>query len=230
MKNKRSSTIIVTKDGPYVVSGAVPLAEMKIVGDSQGNLKEWKQGNSFEVKESYALCRCGKSGQAPFCDGTHAKSGFKGAETASKESFDKQKKTIDGRSLILEDAAQFCSSAGFCVSKLSVWDSMKDSGNPEIRNMIVKEVECCPSGRLVVREKETGKALEPKLPVSIGIVDDTTEKCSGPLWVRGGVQIESQDGESYEIRNRVTLCRCGVSKNKPFCDGSHIKAKYQDGR
>jgi len=44
----------------------------------------------------------------------------------------------------------------------------------------------------------------------------------GPLWVRGGIPIKSADGKPYEIRNRVILCRCGRSKNKPFCDGSHI--------
>jgi len=31
------------------------------------------------------------------------------------------------------------------------------------------------------------------------------------------------DGRAYEVRNRVSLCRCGKSKNKPFCDGSHLE-------
>jgi CDGSH-type Zn-finger protein len=39
--------------------------------------------------------------------------------------------------------------------------------------------------------------------------------------VRGGITIESADGVPYEVRNRVTLCRCGRSDNKPFCDASH---------
>jgi len=33
----------------------------------------------------------------------------------------------------------------------------------------------------------------------------------------------SADGFVYEIRNRVTLCHCGYSGNKPFCDGSHMR-------
>ncbi|HET8688843.1 MAG TPA: CDGSH iron-sulfur domain-containing protein [Methanosarcina sp.] len=41
--------------------------------------------------------------------------------------------------------------------------------------------------------------------------------------MRGGIPIESADGKQYEIRNRVTLCRCGKSRNKPFCDGSHVE-------
>ena len=44
---------------------------------------------------------------------------------------------------------------------------------------------------------------------------------SGPLFVRGGIKVLDSRGEPYEIRNRVTLCRCGRSSNKPLCDGSH---------
>jgi len=43
----------------------------------------------------------------------------------------------------------------------------------------------------------------------------------GPYWVRGGVRIESTDGHVWETRNRVALCRCGRSSNKPFCDATH---------
>jgi CDGSH-type Zn-finger protein len=45
----------------------------------------------------------------------------------------------------------------------------------------------------------------------------------GPLWVKGGIPVEAADGFEYEKRNRVTLCRCGRSGHKPFCDGSHLK-------
>jgi CDGSH-type Zn-finger protein len=44
---------------------------------------------------------------------------------------------------------------------------------------------------------------------------------SGPIWVRGGISVYSGQGMLYEVRNRVTLCRCGKSTNKPFCDSSH---------
>ena len=39
----------------------------------------------------------------------------------------------------------------------------------------------------------------------------------------------AEDGYRYEVRNRVTLCRCGASKIKPFCDGSHAAIKFKDG-
>jgi CDGSH-type Zn-finger protein len=52
---------------------------------------------------------------------------------------------------------------------------------------------------------------------------------NGPLWVRGGIPIEASDGFEYEVRQRVTLCRCGHSRNKPFCDGSHVKVPFREG-
>jgi CDGSH-type Zn-finger protein len=63
---------------------------------------------------------------------------------------------------------------------------------------------------------------------SIGVVEDPQIGVSGPLWVRGGIQVEAADGTPYEVRNRVTLCRCGASQNKPFCDGSHAAIGFTD--
>ena len=60
-------------------------------------------------------------------------------------------------------------------------------------------------------------------------MEDPGIKVSGPIWVKGGIKIISSDNKTYEIRNRVTLCRCGQSKNKPFCDGTHAAIRYEDG-
>ena len=59
-------------------------------------------------------------------------------------------------------------------------------------------------------------------------MQDPHESVSGPISVRGGIVIESADGREYEVRNRVTLCRCGQSSNKPFCDGSHVGCSFHD--
>jgi CDGSH-type Zn-finger protein len=64
--------------------------------------------------------------------------------------------------------------------------------------------------------------------VSIGLIEDPEQQCSGPLWLQGGIPIVAADGFEYEVRNRVTLCRCGASKNKPFCDGTHATIKFRD--
>jgi CDGSH-type Zn-finger protein len=64
--------------------------------------------------------------------------------------------------------------------------------------------------------------------MSIGLIEDPEQQCSGPLWLQGGIPIVAADGFEYEVRNRVTLCRCGASKNKPFCDGTHATIKFRD--
>ena len=62
------------------------------------------------------------------------------------------------------------------------------------------------------------------------LIENPEAGTSGPIWVKGGIPIESADGTEYETRNRVTLCRCGQSKNKPFCDGAHISIGFKSGR
>ena len=102
------------------------------------------------------------------------------------------------------------------------------SDNPKAREIAIEEACNCPSGRLTAVDKKTGKAIEPKFPPSISIVEDVPAGVSGPLWVKGGIPIESSDGSIYEVRNRQTICRCGKSCNKPFCDGRHIENKFND--
>lgn len=119
--------------------------------------------------------------------------------------------------------ARFCDPAG------KIWNLIEQTDNPEARDLVIREANQCPAGRLVVHDKKTGKEIEHKLPPSIGIVEDPALGCSGPLWVRGGVRIESHDGKPCEVRNRVTLCRCGASANMPFCNGSHASIKFKDG-
>jgi hypothetical protein len=92
---------------------------------------------------------------------------------------------------------------------------------PQKRKVFLHEAGHCPSGRLVAVDRTSGEDVEPALDPSIGLVEDTARAVSGPLWVRGGIPIVAVDCETYEVRNRVTLCRCGRSGNKPYCDGSH---------
>ena len=42
------------------------------------------------------------------------------------------------------------------------------------------------------------------------------------------MEVVGADGKAYEVRNRMTLCRCGESSNKPFCDGTHASMKFSD--
>jgi CDGSH-type Zn-finger protein len=216
--------IKITKDGPYIVSGNIPLDKQKILSDDEMNSLGWEKEKDYPAQENYALCRCGKSKNKPFCDGNHIDNNFNGTETATKEPYLKQAETINGPDLILTDCNILCASAKFCHDKTSnTWDLTRDSGNPKSKDRAIKQACNCPAGRLVACDKKTGKPIEPELKQSICITKCPEEGVNGPIYVRGSIPIESSDGTEYEKRNRVTLCCCGKSENKPFCDGSHLQ-------
>jgi hypothetical protein len=79
----------------------------------------------------------------------------------------------------------------------------------------------CPSGRLALYGAD-GFPNEPELPQEIAVLP------GGPFWVRGGIPIIGEDGRPWEPRNRATVCRCGASKNKPFCDASHLTLHFDE--
>lgn len=213
--------IKITKNGPYLVSGATPLFPMTIQCDGTGTPSQWVLGARTPTPQSYILCRCGQSTKKPFCDGSHVKANFDGTEASDNEPFEKMAKEIDAPELTLKDAEILCASARFCHRGGDVWDVIHGADNPEIKKKVIEDCFDCPSGRLVLYDKKTGEKLEPVLDKSIGAIEDPSKGVSGPYWVRGGIPVYSATGKLYEVRNRVTLCRCGKSTNKPFCDSSH---------
>jgi CDGSH-type Zn-finger protein len=226
---KGEPQVVVSRNGPYLVSGSVPMARQTIVADREGGSEQWRESDPFPLKESYALCRCGRSATKPFCDGTHKKIGFDGTETASRQPYREQAQLTEGAALALSDAQALCAFARFCDPNGQVWNQVERTGEAQVRATFVRQVNNCPSGRLVAWDRATGKPLEHHLPVSIGVIEDPPEHVSGPLWLRGGIPVIAADGFAWEVRNRVTLCRCGASKNKPFCDGSHAAVRFNDG-
>jgi CDGSH-type Zn-finger protein len=216
-----SAKIQITKDGPYLVSGDLPLSEQHIVTNAEGESLDYREGKKYPSQAQYALCRCGQSANKPFCDGSHQKVQFDGTETASRQPYMEQAETIEGPTMLLTDQENLCAFARFCDPKGRVWNLVKRADNPETRRLVEHEAGHCPAGRLVVWDRETGKPIEPKFKPSLGLIEDTAKEVSGPIWVRGGIPVISADGKTYEIRNRMTLCRCGRSDNKPFCNGSH---------
>lgn len=225
---KSSAKIFITKNGPYKINDWLPLDKQIIIADEDGMPVGWQKGQEYQVEETYKLCRCGKSKNKPFCDGSHEK-GFNGTETASSEKYLNQAKITEGPELDLSDAPSLCASASFCDRAGGTWELIQNSDNPESKKLAVQQCCDCPSGRLVAWDKRTGKAIEPKFEMEISLVEDPPSGVSGPIWVKGGVDVESENGHKYETRNRVTLCRCGKSKNKPYCDGSHIECSFNDG-
>lgn len=216
-------TVTVSKDGPYLVAGAVPVQMQTITPNSEGGSWTWTAGRTFDAEAPFALCRCGHSANKPFCDGTHAKVHFKGTEVAELDA--EPSETIDGPDAPLDDIQPLCAFARFCDNEGGIWSIVEEQGATTVA---VHEAQSCPSGRLVLRSKPTLEAMEPEMQPSIGLVEDPEKECSGPLRLQGGIAVISADGKAYEVRNRTTLCRCGMSQNKPFCDGSHADG-FVDG-
>jgi CDGSH-type Zn-finger protein len=222
MTDPADPRIRVLPDGPYRVSGAA-LARMRPVVDSRGDRVAWERGPELEHEADFDLCRCGASQTPPFCDGSERAAGFDGTETAARTPYQERAFRMGDGPLTLTDDPSLCSSAGFCEAfDTDVWRLAESTQDPEARARLVRMVRRCPSGRLAYLVAPDTDPVEEELQPEVGIVDD------GPYWVRGGIPIEAADGFEYEVRNRVTLCRCGHSGNKPFCDGTHTRVGFQD--
>lgn len=220
-------SITISLNGPYLVRGGVPLLQQEIV--PVGGHREYRTVRSFPHQESYALCRCGHTSTPPYCDGTHREIHFDGTETASREPYVERADVYPGPGVTLLDDNR-CAFARFCHREDGdVWTLTEESGDARLEREAVKASSDCPAGRLTHVDMREGTAYEPRLQSSIVLLEDLEEGVSGPLFVRGGVALVSADGTEYELRNRYALCRCGASRNKPFCDAMHVNIGYDDG-
>ena len=223
--HKKDYRIKILKNGPYLVSGNIPLSE-KIIMFSDGE-NRFIDGRQLHQSEEYALCRCGKSKNAPFCDGTHVKTEFDGTETAQNNTYESRSELLEGPGIDLLDDNR-CAFARFCHRKKGdAWQLVENSDNEENMEEAIRATSDCPTGSLVALDKQ-GNEIEPEYEPSIDIIQDCQRSVSGGIFVKGGIPIESSDGSAYEVRNRVVLCRCGKSKNKPFCDATHILVDFVD--
>ena len=114
MTKETKSKIMITKDGPYLIYGGLPIDKQIIGIGNEGEPEKLIQGKTVPSGKTCALCRCGESKSKPICDGTHAKIKFNGKETASKKTHNKQAQIMDGPTLRLEDAPELCAGARFC--------------------------------------------------------------------------------------------------------------------
>ena len=223
MAEDNQPKITVRRNGPYSVRGQVPLVRKEPVMSEHGEPLTWKKGETLPTGFGYILCRCGQSAAKPFCDGTHEDLDFDGTETADTNEIVQRETGYEGSSLVLKDDRSLCMHAGFCGNRVSnVWEMIKDSEDTQVRAQIIAMVEKCPSGALAFSLSPQDENVEPSLPMEIAVTLD------GALWVSGGVPIERYDGQPFETRNRVTLCRCGASSKKPLCDGSHKEIGFSD--
>ena len=215
--------ITVQPNGPYIVSGNVPLVRKSEVISEHGEPLTWRKDEVLKTGERYALCRCGQSSKKPFCDGSHTHVDFDGSEVADAGNISDREVTYEGTRIFVKDDRSVCIHAGFCGDRISnVWKMTQNSHDTQVRARIMSMIERCPSGALSYSLEVDGENLEPDLPVEIAITPD------GALWVSGEIPVERADGQPLEVRNRVTLCRCGGSNNKPLCDGTHKKIGFSE--
>ncbi len=227
MSDDAAPRIRINEDGPYLVSGALPLSEQALTVDPSGNTWDYEPLRELEAPDTFALCRCGHSQDKPFCDGSHARSDFDGTEVASREPFAEQARFSTARHSTWRTRRLSARSRASATG-------MGGSGTRSPRRMSPSAAASSPTKRRIVRadgsshENTSSPArVEIEYAPSIVFIEDPQQDASGPIWVRGGVLITGADGADYEQRNRVTLCRCGQSKNKPFCDGTHAHIGFK---
>ncbi len=215
-----AAEIHIQPGGPYRVGGAIPLREKQILYSEYEESLTWRTDSLIPTDAEYELCRCGNSENKPLCDGSHERAGFDGTETASALSYEDRSKAYPGTGVVVHDYRELCVHAAFCSNRLTdVWKLSHQTEDTVLRSQMISMIERCPSGALTY---EIDDAInEPDLPCEISVVVD------GPLWVSGGIPVIRSDGTPLEIRNRITLCRCGRSGNKPRCDGSHKQSEEE---
>lgn len=221
-------SITITKDGPYIVQGNVPLSEDAICPSSDGSHLEYHKVRDYDSQETYSLCRCGHSKHKPFCDGTHEHIDFDGEEVADRRPYLKRADEYPGPKLDLLDDNR-CAFARLCHRNGSdVWTLTEEAESESMERQAVGGSWNCPTGRLEHHNDATGEVYEQQLKPGITVLEDLGEGVSAPLFVHGGIPLISADGTQYELRNRYALCRCGYSTNKPFCDAMHVNAGFND--
>jgi CDGSH-type Zn-finger protein len=169
----------------------------------------------------YHLCRCGASEATPFCDGTCERVGFDRTTDAEPGTREEVREETEGDDVVLTDDPRLCIGAGFCTAgPSSAWELVTEADDPEARARLVEIVHRCPSGRLQLLVAPSWEPDEPGLDPTVRLLED------GPLWVVGGVQLRSSDGTDRGVAHRATLCRCGSSSNRPFCDRTHERIGF----
>jgi CDGSH-type Zn-finger protein len=202
-------------NGPYyLVNDATPVEAPNV---------RRQNGASCANVRAVALCRCGGSKNKPFCDGTHSTNGFSGARVSDGKA--DKRESYRGQRIIIHDNRGICAHAGACTDNLKSVFRMKQEPwiDPDgaAVDEIIATIRKCPSGALSYSLDGAEHRDEERAPM-VTVTND------GPYAITGGIElagVQFGDGASTE---HYTLCRCGGSKNKPFCDGTHWSIGFKD--
>jgi CDGSH-type Zn-finger protein len=174
-------------------------------------------------KGNIALCCCGYSKHKPFCDGTHKTTDFRSAKlTDGAWNF---RSDYEGEGVVVHDNRGICAHIGYCTDQLpevfktgeEPWVDA-DGASPE---RVAEQTRCCPSGALS-HSVDGSEHRDQERPPTIKVT------AAGPYFVTGGVELLNSEWGDGASREHYALCRCGHSKNKPFCDGTHWYVDFAD--
>jgi CDGSH-type Zn-finger protein/uncharacterized Fe-S cluster protein YjdI len=202
-------------NGPYYLLADLQPAPV-------ANLRR-EDGSACQTVRGVALCRCGGSANKPFCDGTHARNGFSDRNTADPGK--NQRVGFSGKDITIFDNRSICAHAGFCTDRLK--SVFRMNAEPWIEpdaaavEEVIATIEKCPSGALSYARHGV-EAQPPQREPMVTVTND------GPYAVTGGIELVSVRFGEGASKEHYTLCRCGGSKNKPFCDGTHWHIGFKD--
>lgn len=210
MSSPKKTEITPTENGPYLVKNLANFANQK---------------GPVTPKETMALCRCGGSNNKPFCDGTHKNNGFSSAKLDDR--VEDQLDHYKGKKITIHDNRGICAHAGRCTDGLAAVFHLKeepwiypDSATAE---EIISTIKKCPSGALSYTVDGVKGHTGDGAP-SIFIAPN------GPYVVSGNPNLKDSKRAEGASEEHFTMCRCGGSKNKPFCDGSHWYNGFKDDK
>lgn len=206
---KSRASIRPKPDGPYLVQHLEHLSNRR---------------GAIETKATMALCRCGGSANKPFCDGTHAKNGFTSAKLEGR--VPDRRDDYPAAGITIHDNRGLCAHAGHCTEGLpSVFRYGQEpwvDPSGAARAEIIAAVRRCPSGALTYSVDGTDPAPEAGGPPAVAV------EPNGPYLVTGSPELLDTELPAGGLTGRFALCRCGGSKNKPFCDGTHWNNGFVD--
>jgi CDGSH-type Zn-finger protein len=143
--------VIVQPNGPYIVRGGIPLVRKSPVMSEHGEPLTWKKGETLTSQSSYLLCRCGKSSEKPFCDGTHSWDKFDGTETADTGSTESRTANYKGTKIVLKNDSSLCMHAGFCGNEITtVWKMLSETDDSRVRGQLMAIGRAMPIGGAVL--------------------------------------------------------------------------------
>lgn len=209
MDTNKKMKIRSQKNAPYVVLN--------------GEVIHTSQGNESTIDNPSVLCRCGQSKNKPFCDKSHIKAGFRSHKLEGRQP-DKVDRYV-GKKITILDNRGVCSHRGYCTDNLPQVFRQKEEPwiDPEAADVqeIIRVIKMCPSGALayeIDNEQYTDWNEEEKI----------TLVKNGPAEVKGNIAFFDEEKNTPQTPDHYTLCRCGGSKNKPFCDGTHWTNGFTD--